>query len=98
MEPLRILEEKISSLIVAMKELKKANEALNAEANKAKAECKELKAENTKLLQENAQLAKKVQAMESSLLKGNEHIEETKVVVDDLIKSIDALVRIEHQQ
>jgi hypothetical protein len=57
-----------------------------------------LKAENSKLLQENTQLAAKVSTMEGSLLKGNERIEETKVVVDDLIRSIDALVRNEHQQ
>ncbi len=57
-----------------------------------------MKAENSKLLQENTQLAAKVSTMEGSLLKGNERIEETKVVVDDLIRSIDALVRNEHQQ
>lgn len=98
MEPLRILEEKISSLINAMNELKKNNEVLKAESTKVKAECEELKAENTQLLQENAQMAAQAQAMEGSLLKGNERIEETKVVVDDLIRSIDALVRNEHQQ
>lgn len=98
MEPLRILEEKISSLITAMTALKKSNEALKAEAVKAKAELKELKNENTRLLQENALLTAQVNAMEGSVLKGNERIEETKVVVDDLIRSIDALVRNEHQQ
>lgn len=98
MEPLRVLEEKVSSLIVAMTALKKSNEALKNDVVKAKAECKELKTENTKLLQENTQLAAKMSAMEGSVLKGNERIEETKVVVDDLIRSIDALVRNEHQQ
>jgi predicted nuclease with TOPRIM domain len=98
MEPLKVLEEKISSLITSMTALKKSNETLKNDAIKAKAECKELKAENSKLLQENTQLAAKVSTMEGSLLKGNERIEETKVVVDDLIRSIDALVRNEHQQ
>jgi FtsZ-binding cell division protein ZapB len=93
-----MLEEKISSLIVAMTALKKSNESLHQEVIKAKEESKKLSDENAKLLQENAQLTKQVGAMESSLLKGNEHIEETKVVVDDLIRSIDALVRNEHQQ
>lgn len=98
MEPLKVLEEKISSLITAMKAIKKSNETLKNDVVKAKAECKELKTENTKLLQENTQLTAQVNAMEGSVLKGNERIEETKVVVDDLIRSIDALVRNEHQQ
>lgn len=98
MEPLKLLEEKIASLIVAMSALKKSNETLKSDLAKVKAECKELKSENTKLLQENTTLAGQVSAMEGSLLKGNERIEETKVVVDDLIRSIDALVRNEHQQ
>ena len=98
MEPLKLLEEKVASLITAMNALKKSNESLKSDLTKVKAECKELKSENTKLLQENTTLAGHVSAIEGSLLKGNERIEETKVVVDDLIRSIDALVRNEHQQ
>lgn len=98
MEPLRLLEQKVSSLITAMHTLKKGNETLKAEAVKAKAKYKELEADNARLLQENALLTAQVNAMEGSLLKGNERVEETKVVVDDLIRSIDALVRNEHQQ
>lgn len=98
METLRILEEKISSLVTAMQGLKKVNDTLKANLGKAQAEGKALKAENALLLQENTQLTAQVNAMEGSVLKGNERMEETKVVVDDLIRSIDALVRNEHQQ
>jgi len=98
MEALRILEEKISSLVTAMNGLKKVNDTLKTNLGKAQAEHKALKAEKDLLLQENVQLTAELNAMEGSVLKGNERIEETKVVVDDLIRSIDALVRNEHQQ
>jgi len=98
MEALRVLEEKIVSLVGVVQELKAKNEALNVENKKALATCDELLAENSKLISENAHLAAKLEALESSVLSGNERLEETKVVVDDLIKSIDALVSSEHQR
>lgn len=98
MEALRILEEKISSLIKVIHELKTKNDTLKNENSKSKAENKELKAENALLVEEKTQLSAKLNMMESSLLKDNERIEETKIVVDDLIKSIDALVKNEHQK
>lgn len=98
MEVLRILEEKIASLVAVIQELKAKNEAVKIEVSQAKVAYQELKAENALLLEENEQLKAKLNVMESSVLKGNEHMEETKIVVDDLIRSIDALVGNEHQQ
>ncbi|MDR3550440.1 MAG: hypothetical protein P4L31_03435 [Candidatus Babeliales bacterium] len=98
MEALRILEEKIASLVAVIHDFKAKNEALKAENCQAQAEVKESKAENAVLLEENAKLLAKLNVMENSVLKGNEHMEETKIVVDDLIRSIDALVGNEHQQ
>ena len=98
MEALRILEEKITSLVAVIHDFKAKNEALKAEKCQAQVEVQDLKAENALLLEENAQLLAKMDAMENSVLKGNEHMEETKIVVDDLIRSIDALVGNEHQQ
>ena len=98
MEVLRILEEKIASLVAVIHDFKAKNEALKADNKEAQAKIKEAQAENALLLEENAQLLAKLNVMENSVLKGNEHMEETKGVVDDLIRSIDALVGNEHQQ
>jgi len=60
---------------------------------------KELEAANGKLIAENMQLTAKLETMENSMLSDIQRIEEldqekalTKMVVDDLIKSIDSLV------
>jgi len=98
MEVLRILEEKIASLVAVIHQLKVKNEALVVESDQAKGVHQELKAENALLLDENAKLNATLSKMEKSVLKGNEHMEETKIVVDDLIRSIDALVANEQQQ
>jgi FtsZ-binding cell division protein ZapB len=98
MDALRILEEKIVSLVAVVQDLKAKNEALKAEVSKEIAARSKLESEREKLAEENADLAAKISMMENSVLKGNERIEETKVVVDDLIRSIDALVGNEHQQ
>lgn len=65
---------------------------------------KELKTENAKLIEENAQLEAKLKGLESSLSEDTAHLEElskekerTKMVVDELMKSIDSLVEIEQQ-
>ena len=98
MEALRILEEKITSLVVVIQELKAKNVALKSDNSHLQAVSQELTTENDLLLQENVQLLAKIDVMESSVLKDNEHMKETKLVVDDLIRSIDALVANEHQQ
>lgn len=82
MEILNVLEKKIASLIEMIKELK---------------------AEKALLVEENIELKQKLESFESSLLSKDKNVEErtqeivlTKMVVDDLIKSIDLLV--EEQQ
>lgn len=98
MEALRVLEEKIVSLVVIVQELKAKNETLGVENKKTQAACDELLAENTKLISENAQLAAQLESVEGNMLTGNERMQETRLAVDDLIKSIDALVASEHQR
>ena len=83
MEVLNVLEKKIASLIDMIKELK---------------------SEKALLIEENLMLREKLDNFESSLLTREKNVEErdqeivlTKMVVDDLIKSIDLLVE-EQQQ
>lgn len=78
MNSLKLLEEKLVSLAELVKELK---------------------TENAKLAEENAQLAAKLSMLQNSLNDDTHRIEElkqekelTRIVVDDLIKSIDSLV------
>ncbi len=60
---------------------------------------RELKTENAKLAEENAQLAAELLLVQNALLDDSRRIDElkqekelTRLVVDDLIKSIDSLV------
>ncbi len=53
---------------------------------------KELKTENAKLAEENAQLTAELSMLKSSLQDTLKEKELTRIVVDDLIKSIDSLV------
>ncbi len=105
MKVLNILEEKIKSLVVLVKGLKKESETLQVDKEKLKTENNELKTENAKFAEDNAQLTAQFKAIEGSMLKGTDQVDElkqersaTKAVVDDLIKSIDALVEHENQQ
>lgn len=84
MEVLNVLEKKIASLIELIKELR---------------------SEKAVLLEENAELKDRLEKLESSLLLHDQNVEErsqeivlTKMVVDDLIKSIDLLVEQEPRQ
>ena len=83
MEVLTVLEKKVAFLIGTIKELK---------------------AENARLMEENAQFAAKLSTVEKSLLNDTQRVEEldqekalTKMVVDDLIKSIDSLIESDEQ-
>ncbi len=83
METLSVLEKKVISLIDIIKELK---------------------AENARLVEENTQLAAQLSSMEKSVTVDAQRVEEldqekalTKLVVDDLIKSIDTLIEGEKQ-
>jgi hypothetical protein len=83
METLSVLEKKVISLIDIIKDLK---------------------AENARLVEEKDQLAAKLLMVEGSLTDDAKRVEEldqekalTKMVVDDLIKSIDTVIESEKQ-
>jgi hypothetical protein len=83
MEALNVLESRIASL-------------LNLVA--------ELKVENVRLVEESLRYKEHIDLLEHSLLKNHQSLEEiqqekalTKLVVDDLIKNIDSLVKTETQ-
>ncbi|PKN03862.1 hypothetical protein CVU75_00090 [Candidatus Dependentiae bacterium HGW-Dependentiae-1] len=86
MEMLPKLEKKIADLLAFATELKTANQTLLSENQ-------DLKSENARLADENGQLATRLVAAE---VRGTTQLEETKIMVDDLIKNIDALVKNEH--
>ena len=68
-------------------------------ASKLKDENTKLKAEKKELLQKNEEFEKKIKSFECAVVQNSKNLDElshvkelTKVVVDDLIKSIDSLV------
>ena len=78
MNTLKVLEEKVTTLISRIKELEAENKTLTAE---------------------NTQLTAKLESMENSMLSDIQRIDAldqekalTKMVVDDLINSIDSIV------
>lgn len=84
METLQVLGEKITSLIELTQKLQ---------------------AENATLAEENVQLVAKLKMLEGSMVSDGDRMEAlnqekalTKMLVDDLIKSIDSLVPSEKQQ
>ncbi len=104
MEAVLILEEKIKTLIAMTKELKDHYGQLQSKYNLLKSEHADLKAENDKLTEGNAQLTFQLNAIEKSILKETGHVQElteersmTRLVLDDLIKSIDSIVENENQ-
>jgi predicted nuclease with TOPRIM domain len=104
MEAVLVLEEKIKTLIAMTKEMKDQYGQLQSKYNSLKDEHAELKAENDKLTEGNAQLAFQLNAIEKSILKETGHVQElteersmTRLVLDDLIKSIDSIVENENQ-
>ena len=83
METLSALQDKIEQLIVLVKSLKTAN---------------------AKLEKENKQLAKKIDSIESTVTSNEQDVKElseekmrTKMVVDDLINSIETFMKVEKQ-
>jgi FtsZ-binding cell division protein ZapB len=111
MEVVLMLEEKIKALIAMAKGMKEEHVALqskynslNDEYSSLKNENTELKAENDKLAEGNAQLTFQLNTIEKSILKETGHVQElteersmTRLVLDDLIKSIDSIVENENQ-
>ncbi len=102
MDALQLLEEKISSLVGMIQELKKKNKQLGEQVGALGKENKELVSKHAKATEENSRLLAQAQSLEKKALEGNDQIDElnqekalTKVAVDDLLerlKSIDSLV------
>ena len=104
MEVVLVLEEKIRTLIAMVKSMKEEQHDLQSKYDSLKSEHAELKAENDKLTQGNAQLTFQLNVIEKSMLKETGHVQElteersmTRLVLDDLIKSIDSIVENENQ-
>ncbi|HRN77862.1 MAG TPA: hypothetical protein PLU71_01365 [Candidatus Dependentiae bacterium] len=112
MDALKVLEEKVVTLVALIKDLQGRNKKLQATYEELQKHSdtlatnnEELKAENAKLAEENGQLIARLDGLEGSVTQGSKQIQElskekelTKVVVDDLIKSINDLVGSEKQQ
>lgn len=101
---LDVLEAKINQLTALFVEKLRQNRELQIAHDKLKVENDDLKTENATLNQENAQLAARLLSLEHSAQRGSEQLSSlheekslAKIVVDDLIKSIDALVERETQ-
>ena len=104
MEVLLVLEEKVKTLVAMVKNVNDQHSALQSKYDSLKTEIVELKAENAKLAEGNAQLTFQLNTVESSILKETGHVLElteersiTRLVLDDLIKSIDLIVENENQ-
>lgn len=102
MDTLQLLEQKISSLVASIKDLRTKNEQLQKDIASISKKKQELETENTKLAKEKAQLDTKLENFEQRALEGSDQINElnqekalTKMAVDDLLerlKSIDSLI------
>lgn len=103
MEVLLALEEKVKTLILHTKKIKDQLCVLNQENDLLKLENSELQLEKAKLVEGNAQITAQLNAIEDSILLETNHIHElkeersvTRLVLDDLIKSIDSIVENEN--
>jgi len=104
MEAVLILEEKIKTLIALLKNAKEQHLALQSKYDSLKSDLAHIKAENDVLFEGNAQLTFQLNAIEKSMLKETDHVQEltqersvTRSALDDLIKSIDSIVENENQ-
>lgn len=104
MEAVLVLEEKIKTLIVMVKNAKEQLATLQSKYDSLKSDFAGLKAENDMLFEGNAQLTFQLNAIEKSIQKETGHVQElteersmTRSVLDDLIKSIDSIVENENQ-
>jgi FtsZ-binding cell division protein ZapB len=105
MKILEVLEDRVSKLMSKMIDLSEKNSLLKHTVEGLKNENEILKAENTKFAEDNAQISIQLKSLEGTLEKESKHktdlTEEqslAKLVVDDLIKSIDALIARENEQ
>ncbi len=102
MDTLQLLEQKISSLVSIVKELKTKKDQLQEKYTLIQKDHDTLKTENARLAEESAQLVAKIGTLERESLKGNDQINElnqektvTKMAVDDLLerlKVIDSII------
>jgi FtsZ-binding cell division protein ZapB len=104
MEVVLVLEEKVKALIATIKTMKKECGDLQSKYDLLQDENAQLKAENDRLTEGNAQLTFHLNTVEKSILKETGHVQElteersiTRLVLDDLIKSIDSIVENENQ-
>lgn len=105
MESLVILEKKLYQLVALVQDFSQKNRDLAQARESLKQTLEDLRFENAKFAEENAQLAAQLRVIEDSLQRENTESDAlqqeknlAKLVVDDLIKSIDALIERESQQ
>lgn len=105
MKILEVLEDRVNRLISVSIETTKKSKNLEKEIDTLKEELSIVKAENTKFAEDNAELITQLKSLELNAQKENKQLldlsEEkslAKLVVDDLIKSIDALIERENEQ
>jgi hypothetical protein len=105
MESLVILEKKLYQLLAIVQDISQKNKDLECGNESLKQILEDLKFENARFAEENAQLAAQLKVIENSLQRENTESNAlqqeknlAKLVVDDLIKSIDALMERESQQ
>ncbi len=105
MESLVVLEKKLYQLLTLVQDFSQKNKDLVHENKSLRQMLEDLKFETAQFAEENAQLAAKLKVIEDSLQRENnesavlqQEKNLAKLVVDDLIKSIDALIEGEIQQ
>jgi len=96
MEVLSLLEKRIASLLELTKKLQIENNTIKAENSK-------LVEDNLQLAQQVEHLTNKMKSIEGAVVENSKDLDElsqekalTKMVVDDLIKSIDSFVKKEN--
>ena len=105
MESLVILEKKLYQLLTIVQDVSQKNKDFERENESLKQILEDLKFENARFAEENVQLTSQLKVIENSLQRENTESDAlqqeknlAKLVVDDLIKSIDALMERESQQ
>jgi predicted nuclease with TOPRIM domain len=105
MEALSVLEKKVAVLVSTIKQQKIENSELVERLAQSNLEKDQATEHYAQLAAENARLVEKLELIETSIMSSNERADEldqeralTKMVVDDLIESINTIVPIEDQQ
>lgn len=105
MKILEVLEDRVNRLITMSIDFAKKNKDLAKDIDLLKEELAIVKTENIKFAEDNAALITQLKSLESTTEKENKQLRDlseekslAKLVVDDLIKSIDALIERENEQ